>query len=527
MAKIGLPSITSLLPNDVRQFLQSVKEALTSMTTGTERAVTISDLVNGNIATVSLSGKITGSGSILDYSTPPTPTGLTASGALTTITLQWASLAYANLSYVEIWRANVDNQGLSVLVGQSVGLLYTDAVPAQSSYYYWIRFISLANIAGPFNALAGVHGTTSADPTTLISLLTDAGLYTNAPYYYQATPTTINGVSVPVGTYIKDVFIANGVISNAKIGNLAVDDAKISSMAVGKLIAGSISAGQYIQSTNYVSGSTGFSIQASGYAEFSNIVVRGSIYGNTNSVLSLGKSSVLDATAGVYLANNNFACGSGTTGISWDSKNFNLSSPQITINGETGSATFSGVLSAATGSFSGSLSAATGSFAGSLSGSDITGTTGSFTGSLSAATGTFSGSLTAAAVNAVNTINLAGQAVTIPVSASSYTAFASVAITSSGAMISIIAAASFSASSYGGGYAYFSLYRDGTLLKSVIAFGVIDNPGPYTQISSTGTGVIVISDTPGAGYHNYSMGGTGPTGVSNISSGITVLEVKR
>ena len=39
--------------------------------------------------------------------------------------------------------------------------------------------------------------------------------------------------------------------------------------------------------------------------------------------------------------------------------------------------------------------------------------TGSFAGSLSAATGTFSGTLTASAVNAVNTINIAGQAVTI------------------------------------------------------------------------------------------------------------------
>jgi hypothetical protein len=58
------------------------------------------------------------------------------------------------------------------------------------------------------------------------------------------------------------------------------------------------------------------------------------------------------------------------------------------LDGATGNATFAGALSAATGSFAGSLSAAT---------------------------GTFSGSLTADAVNAVNTINLAGSAVTVPV----------------------------------------------------------------------------------------------------------------
>jgi hypothetical protein len=58
------------------------------------------------------------------------------------------------------------------------------------------------------------------------------------------------------------------------------------------------------------------------------------------------------------------------------------------LDGATGNATFAGALSAATGSFAGSLSAAT---------------------------GTFSGALTATAINAVNTINIAGSAVTVPV----------------------------------------------------------------------------------------------------------------
>lgn len=63
-----------------------------------------------------------------------------------------------------------------------------------------------------------------------------------------------------------------------------------------------------------------------------------------------------------------------------------------------GTAVFKGALSAATGTFAGSLSAATGTFAGSLS----------------AATGSFAGVLTASAINAVNTINIAGNAITVP-----------------------------------------------------------------------------------------------------------------
>jgi hypothetical protein len=71
----------------------------------------------------------------------------------------------------------------------------------------------------------------------------------------------------------------------------------------------------------------------------------------------------------------------------------NGSKTTFAINATTGDAVFGGSLDAATGTFSGALSAAT---------------------------GTFSGSLTADAVNAVDTINLAGNSVTIP--ASAYTA---------------------------------------------------------------------------------------------------------
>lgn len=51
---------------------------------------------------------------------------------------------------------------------------------------------------------------------------------------------------------------------------------------------------------------------------------------------------------------------------------------------------------------------------GNITATSLNAATGTFTGSLSAARGTFSGSLTADAVNAVDTLNIAGEAVTIP-----------------------------------------------------------------------------------------------------------------
>jgi hypothetical protein len=201
---------------------------------------------------------------------------------------------------------------------------------------------------------SSAHGLSVGDTITLRGVTNDTnwnGAYTvlTAPSTTQITFAVANTRTTPAtGTmrvgktaipfivdggavYIASAMIKDATITNAKIGNLAVDDAKIASLSVGKLTAGSIAADQYIQSSNYVAGTSGFRLDANGNAYLQNAVVRGTVY----------------ATAGT---------------------------------------------------FAGSLSAATGTFAGSLS----------------AATGTFSGTLTASAINAVNTINIAGNAVTVP-----------------------------------------------------------------------------------------------------------------
>lgn len=103
------------------------------------------------------------------------------------------------------------------------------------------------------------------------------GISPATPFIVRTTPTTINGVVVPVGVYMTDVFIQNGTITNAKIGNLQVDDAKIASANVAKLTAGSLQVGAYIRSTSYVGGSSGWTINADGGAEFAANVIRGTL----------------------------------------------------------------------------------------------------------------------------------------------------------------------------------------------------------------------------------------------------------
>lgn len=51
----------------------------------------------------------------------------------------------------------------------------------------------------------------------------------------------------------------------------------IQNLSVDKLVAGSLGVGQWISSTNYSAGSSGWAINANGSAEFNNVTVRGSI----------------------------------------------------------------------------------------------------------------------------------------------------------------------------------------------------------------------------------------------------------
>ena len=208
----------------------------------------------------------------------------------------------------------------------------------------------------------------------------DGGISSTRPFIVQTTPTVINGVSVPAGVYIEDGFIKNGTITNAKIANAAIDDAKIAFLSANKIRAGAISVGQDISSSTFSEGGAqGWVIRGDGRAEFREAVVRGGVFA------SYGQIAGININAnGLYTS----AYGSGT-GF-WLGKDGRVSlgnkltwnGSQLTINGD---GTFSGALNAASGTFNGALQAAT---------------------------GTFSGTLTADAINAVDTLNVRGGAIT-------------------------------------------------------------------------------------------------------------------
>ncbi|MFD2756395.1 host specificity factor TipJ family phage tail protein [Comamonas terrae] len=171
--------------------------------------------------------------------------------------------------------------------------------------------------------------------------------------------------AIAVGT----AAIQNGAIVNAMIGNAAIDNAKIANVSAAKLTAGNLAVGSYINSSNYVPGSAGWSINANGQAEFSGVIVRGAVYANSGNLggitingngLNAGGYSGYNwppaGQSGFHLGPNGLLLGNYNNGRYIEINAIgNIYAPGFRI--ENGNAYFSGSLSGASGTFSGTLTA--------------------------------------------------------------------------------------------------------------------------------------------------------------------------
>ena len=112
---------------------------------------------------------------VLDYTQPPAPTGLSIQGAFTNILLEWNPIpeGYRNHAYTEVWRSTSNALGAAVLIGFAPGSVYADPVGTRQTYYYWIRYVSQANVVGSYNSIGGTVGQTALDPTYVLETLTN------------------------------------------------------------------------------------------------------------------------------------------------------------------------------------------------------------------------------------------------------------------------------------------------------------------------------------------------------------------
>lgn len=173
-------------------------------------------------------------------------------------------------------------------------------------------------------------------------------------------------------------------------------------------------------------------------------------------------------------------------------------------------------------------------------GGELSAATGTFNGSLSAATGTFAGNLTAGAIDAVDTVNIKGNAITVPTSAewagsvniadSTWTTIVTTPSSNfGGGSVQIIANLSGVAAGDGTEPPRIRVLRNGTVVlgdrmgwKDAYKSGYVPPCGAVT----------VVLDTPGVGDHTYTAQAYGKRGTLSPyhtinSASIVVLGVKK
>lgn len=105
-----------------------------------------------------------------------------------------------------------------------------------------------------------------------------AGVSNVKPFSVQTTAQTINGVVVPAGVYMDAAYINNVTVLFGRFGTLLADKIQATAISASQLTAGDGVIGGSLKSSNYVAGSSGWLLRPDGMAEFSGVIVRGTVY---------------------------------------------------------------------------------------------------------------------------------------------------------------------------------------------------------------------------------------------------------
>jgi len=252
-----------------------------------DRLVSAKELIDGGLAGIGTGGFLTTPPKNLTK--PPKVSGLTANGAFAAIYVQWNNPSFSNYSHTELWRADIDDIGLAVLIASTAVESYIDNVGSAATKYYWARAVSDEGVKGDFNAVNGVKGTTSLEPEYVKQILTSITWKPNTTYYpfqyvrptvengfqYAAVdggksgsveptwPTTINATvddgtiqwtAVPVDARIPFVLgtLEDGTpavfMDTAYIKNASITSAKISELIADKITTGDLNADLHVLS---------------------------------------------------------------------------------------------------------------------------------------------------------------------------------------------------------------------------------------------------------------------------------------
>jgi hypothetical protein len=314
-------------------------------------------------------------------------------------------------------------------------------------------------------------------------------------------------------------FIKDGTITNAKIGNATIDTAKIVSLTASKITAGDISVGNYIQSTGFITGSSGWKIGGNGVAEFAAASIRGQltasqINSNGLSVKDTSGNIILNAGTGVFSGTTSASNVSGLGGFAFISSITSANISTYIAGAAIGTAYISNA------AITNALIVDAAITTAKIGDAQITSAKIGDAQITSAKIGDAQITNAKIGTAAVDTLTIAGQAVTVPNSAftageyrnsanATWQDAQSIAITTSGSRVYVASAglALGGDSSEGGFNPRFRLVRDSTeLMQGGPSMSYSDTPsaGTYTyklQVISDGTGTVFTY----AGISNRSL----------------------
>ena len=188
----------------------------------------------------------------LDFSVPPILTNFKVTDGFNTIFLEWDQPTYPSFDHVEVWRSVSEIQTFAIPVGTPSVNVHGDIPPAsvaEQTFYYWARAINKAGVPGPFNAVLGTPGKTTADPEYVLGKLSESlaavdPLFEGPEIVFAAQTFGIRSKDEQgVDKYPFIVDATEGVVMDtAVIKNASITDAKIGSLKADKILAGTISA---------------------------------------------------------------------------------------------------------------------------------------------------------------------------------------------------------------------------------------------------------------------------------------------
>lgn len=263
-----------------------------------DRGITVRDLVSSGIAVIKPGMSLGGGGGGVppiqpgnpsdakDLTPPPTPTGLVLTGGLSNFFVETDPPNFTmghGYGRTNVYGIPYDGTGPeptfsdALPLGSFQGAVWSYATDPSTTWRVWVKWQTADGVqsVGPAGGTNGTAVTTGQNVGKLVDAMTGPG----QPFKEVTSPITLpDGTVVPVGVYISDAFIHRMQVQTAQIYDLAVTNAKIGSLSASKITAGSIAVGQYIRSSSYVPGVSGFTIEGGGNVEFNNATVRGTIY---------------------------------------------------------------------------------------------------------------------------------------------------------------------------------------------------------------------------------------------------------